>query len=81
MASKEERPCILLVEDDRLTRTVLRHDLKLHGFDGTRICSRFVTSEFAFVCLDGTNAALQLISLRTETLLLKNFIEQRGTGK
>lgn len=34
MCSKEERPCILLVEDDRLTRTVLRHDLKLHGFEG-----------------------------------------------
>jgi len=28
------KPNILLVEDDRLTRTVLRHDLKLCGFDG-----------------------------------------------
>eukprot|EP00892_Ulva_mutabilis_P002202 jgi/Ulvmu1/11983/UM082_0062.1 len=27
------RPSVLLVEDDRLTRTVLRHDLKLCGFD------------------------------------------------
>lgn len=31
-----EKPSILLVEDDRLTRTVLRHDLKLCGFDGTQ---------------------------------------------
>ena len=34
MPSSDERPCVLLVEDDRLTRTVLRHDLKLHGFEG-----------------------------------------------
>lgn len=35
--SSKERPCILLVEDDRLTRTVLRHDLKLHGFEGAKL--------------------------------------------
>lgn len=33
-ANSGDKPSILLVEDDRLTRTVLRHDLKLCGFDG-----------------------------------------------